>query len=288
MIRRILAALSFALVALPLGARAQTLDIESARAQAMGGAFRALGFDNSAIEMNPAGLGQFKKVEIEPGYYRTQDAREYAMDISISDSITNAAGTGFAFEYRKVKPDPLGNGGFQSTRYVLATGIPVIPDSAWIGLNWKYYKVDYTDATLKDAKGYTSGFGVLYRPIQIVALGFSFDNLINGNQKEAPRSLTGGAAVLPAEWFAASFDVFSDLASTNQEKTGWAGGVQLSPTHAVALRGGLYKEALTGKQVWTGGIGFIADNATIDYAMRIPDGGTKIVSHFVTVSILVF
>ena len=281
--------LFLALALAPAAAHAQTTEMESARAQAMGGAFRALCFDNSAVDLNPAGLAQFKKVEIEPGYFRSSDGREYAMGFSLADSLTNVTGTGMAYEYRKVKPDATGAGGLESQRYALAVGFPVVPDQAWLGMSTKYFKFDYVDPTVRDKKGWTADIGLLYRPMNWLATGATFDNLINGNQAEAPRGLTGGVAVLPAEWVAASADVFTDLASTNQDKTGWALGAQLSPTRQVALRGGLYREAVSGKQFWTGGIGLISENGTIDYSARMPDGGSsKALSHFVTVSLLVF
>lgn len=269
-------------------ARAQTTQFESARAQAMGGAFRALCYDNSAIDLNPAGLAQFRKVEIEPGYFRTVDGREYAASFSLADSLTNVSGTGFSFDYRKAKPDENGLGGFDSQRYTLGVGFPVLPDMAWVGFNTRYYKVNYTDPTLKDRNGFTSSVGVLYRPVKLLALGIDFDNMINGNQAEAPRTLTGGVAILPASWFAASADIWSDTASTPDDKTGWAIGAQVNPHHSVALRGGLYREALTGDQVWTAGIGLVGQSGSLDYAIRIPDGSTKIASHFITASLLVF
>ena len=287
MLRRLLFAA--AVVCLPLAATAQTLEFETARAQAMGGAFRALCFDNSAIDLNPAGLGQFKKVEFAPSYYRTVDGREYAMSVSVSDSLTNAAGTGTAFEYRKRRSqsDVILDGG-ESYRYTLGIGFPVIPDQAWVGFSTKYYKVNHDDPALKDRSGFTSDLGILYRPMKYFAIAGTFDNLVNGNQAEAPRSITGGIAVLPTEWFVASADVFSDLASTKDEKTGWALGTQVSPAQQVALRAGLYKEALTQKQFWTGGVGLISETGTIDYAFRLEDGNSKVVSHFVTISFLKF
>jgi hypothetical protein len=287
------------LLGFPALAKAQTLEIETARAQAMGGAFRALGFDNSAIDLNPAGLGQFKKVEFTPGYQRSVDAREYAMVVSLSDSLTNAAGTGTAFEYRRRRSQSdVIQDGFESYRYVLAVGFPVIPDQAWVGVSTKYFKVSHDDPAIKDRTGFTSDLGILYRPMKYVALAGTFDNLVNGNQAEAPRSITGGIALLPTEWFVASGDVFSDLASQKQEKTGWALGAQLSPAPQFALRAGLYQEALPtrktptddlrSRQYWTGGVGLISENGTIDYAFRIEDGGTKVISHFVTISFLKF
>lgn len=281
-------------------AHSQTLELESARAMAMGGAFRALGFDNSAIDLNPAALAQFKKVEFEPGYYRTADGREYAMSVTLSDSLTNAAGTGTAFEYRRRRPDKLGVDGFESYRYILATSFPVVPDTAYLGVSTKYFKVNHDDPALKDRSGFTSDLGLLVRPVHYIALAATFDNLLNGNQAEAPRSVTGGIAFLPTEWFCASADVFSDLASEKKERTGWASGVQLSPSKNFAFRAGLYKPAIGKKelvglvvrerdqQFWTGGVGLLAETGTIDYAFRIEDGGTKIISHYLTISFFKF
>jgi hypothetical protein len=285
--------LLLASLALPARASAQTFEMETAKAQGMGGAFRALAFDNSAVDMNPAGLAQVKKVEFTPGYWRATKGSEYAMQVSLTDSLTNASGTGFSYEYRKLRPGPNGESGVESQRYTLAASYPVVPQIAYIGMSTKYFKVDYTDPAKHNKSGYTTDIGMLYRPFQYVAFGAVFVNFINGNQAEAPRSVTGGVAITPAEWFTATGDVFSDLATTNQEKTGWALGAQLAPVQYIAFRGGLYKEALTGNQFWTAGLGLNAETGTFDIAARIPDGsskqgGSKVISYFATISFLVF
>jgi hypothetical protein len=105
-------------------AHAQTTEIQSAHAAAMGGAFRALAFDNSAVDLNPAGMAQLRKFDFEGGYYRSvEDPATYALQVSLADSLTNQGATGFAFEYRKVRTTVAGETiNAETQRYV--TGGP--------------------------------------------------------------------------------------------------------------------------------------------------------------------
>ena len=274
-------------------ARAQTTEIQTARAAGMGGAFRAMAFDNSAIDLNPAAMAQVQKFDFEGGYYRTvEDPTEYALQVAIADSLTNVVATGFAFEFRRIRiPDPDGGTIDASVqRYVTGVGIPIVPQFLHIGFNGKFIQSKLEGT--KDKRLFTSDFTLHARPVRMLALAAGFDNMVNGNEPEAPRTITGGAAFLPVRWFAVSGDVFQDLATDPEEDhIGWAFGAQWLPTASIAFRGGVYEPATdpdTRERVWTAGLGLLAETGSIDYAMRISDGDSETLSHHLTLSVLVF
>jgi hypothetical protein len=144
----------------------------------------------------------------------------------------------------------------------------------------------------KSKKVFTSDFGLHARPFQMLAIAGGFDNLINGGEKEAPRTMVGGIAVLPMRWLALSGDVFQDLASDpDEDHLGWAAGAQWTPIQQIAFRGGVYEPAVAEEfreRIWTAGIGLLSETGSIDYAMRLTDGDSETLSHHITVAVLVF
>lgn len=289
---RLAFALTFATAA-PL--LAQTTEIQSARSAAMGGAFRALAFDNSAVDLNPAAMVQIRKFGFEGGYFRATDAaeqpREYALQVSITDSLTNAVATGFAFEFHRVRFRAL-DGATETIdvqRYVTGVAIPVIPQALSIGVNGKAVRVAQPG---RDKNTFTGDFALHGRPFRMLALAAGFDNLVNGGEPEAPRTIVGGVGFLPAPWFALSADVFQDLATDpDEDHIGWAAGAQWVPAQWLALRGGVYEPAQDPElreRVWTVGFGFLSETGSIDYAARLSDGESDQLSHHITVSVLVF
>lgn len=280
---------------LPASALAQTTEIQTARAAAMGGAFRALAFDNSAVDLNPAAMSQIRKFDFEGGYFRTTDLEgmpeEYALQVSIGDSLTNAVATGLAFEFHRVRVRTPGGGTetFDVQRYVTGVGIPVIPQTLSIGMNGKAVRLAQPG---KDKNTFTGDFAVHARPFRMLALAAGFDNLVNGGEPEAPRTIVGGVGFLPASWFALSADVFQDLATDpDEDHLGWAAGAQWIPAPWLALRGGVHEPAQDPdlrERVWTAGFGFLSQTGSIDYCARLSDGESDVLSHHVTVSVLVF
>lgn len=294
---RVLITLAMLLLA-PAAAHAQTTELQSARALGMGGAFRGMVWDNSAVDLNPAGMPQLSRFSFEGGYYRTPDDGEYALNVSLVDSLTNRVATGFAVEYKKREAGRNGDPGLDQTRWIAAVGLPIVPQKIFLGVNSKIALVKYPRAV--PAKGdkriITGDVGVLWRPFQIAAIGATFDNLVNGGHEEAPRSVTLGASALPAQWLALSGDVFVDLASQDRDQTGWALGIQVTPHRNIALRGGAYEHPLTHRRTWTAGIGLQGEGGALDYSVRLPTKDEhdadpafdEILTHYVTVSLLVF
>lgn len=274
-------------------ARAQTTEIQTARAAALGGAFRAMGFDNSAIDLNPAAMTQIKKADFEGGYFRSvEDPATYAIMVSMSDSLTNNGATGMAFEYRKVKIKVPGGDtiNVETQRYVTGVAYPIVPQYLAAGFNMKYVQSKVTGA--KGKKVFTSDFGLHSRPVQMLAISAGFDNLINGGEPEAPRTITAGAALLPYRWLSLTGDVFQDLATDpDEDHLGWAAGGQWTPFPQIAFRGGVYEQAVAEEfreRIWTAGFGLLSETGSIDYAMRLTDGDSETLSHHLTVTVLVF
>lgn len=273
-------------------AHAQTTEIQSAHSAAMGGAFRALAFDNSAIDLNPAGMAQVQKVDFEGGYYRSvDDPATYALQVSIADSLTNRGATGFAFEYRKTRTK-VGTETItaETQRYVTGGAVPIIPQALYVGVNGKYVQSKVTGS--KSKKVFTSDFGIHGRPFQKLAVAGGFDNLINGGEPEAPRTIVGGVAFLPMRWLALTGDVFQDLATDpDEDHLGWAAGAQWTPISQISFRGGVYEPAVAEElreRIWTVGFGLLSETGSIDYAMRLSDGESETLSHHLTITVLVF
>lgn len=289
------------------------MDLISAKALGMAGAFRAQGYDDSAIDQNPAGLAQLPKFDLEAGYYKDVDAsaqNEYGIEVMLGDSLTGArAGgasraTGLAFEYRKA--DHL-----DSQRYIAAAATPLSPGKAWLGLNSKYLNIAYPGCPALGGpltpagcpldstgfNGFTVGLSTLFRTSQSTALAIGMDNLFNGGSLEAPRNAAAGLAWIPARWISLEADGVVDLQQNNQP-TGWSVGAQVLPWHWLALRGGYYLDTpaprisgqtyLGGAKAWTAGLGLLYTTFTLDYAMRIPDGERRAIQHYFTIALLHF
>lgn len=284
-------ALAGCCVLLAGGALAQTTEIETARAEAMGGAFRALAFDNSAIDLNPAGMAQIQKLDFEGGYYRAAGDPEYALQVSLADSLTNVVATGVAIEYRQARAKAGGATiSSEVQRYVTGLGFPVVPELLYLGFSGKYTQARTTG--VKTRRAFTSDFALLARPVRMVAIAAGFDNLVNGGQAFAPRTIVSGVALLPVRWFAISGDVFQDLATDpDEDHLGWAAGAQWLPASGLALRGGVREPArdrAVRDRVWTAGVGLLAETGSIDYSMRLSDGDSKILSHHLTLTVQAF
>lgn len=290
----LVASLLASTLAIPVAADAQTTEVQTARALGMGGAFRALAYDGSAVDLNPAGMAQVRRFEIDAGYRRDVFNRGYELDVMLVDALTSAATTGFAFQYRNIPEGRGGEPGADIQRYILGAAVPLIPQQLFLGTTTKFVRASYPGAV--PSRGtrniLTGDLGVLYRPLQMLAVAATFDNLVNGVHPEAPRSITGGVAFLPVPWFSAAGDVFLDLASTDEEEFGWAVGTQLTVMRNIALRAGIHEDPLADEQVWTGGLGLISETGSIDYALRYasrtPDEGREIATHYVTISFYVF
>ena len=286
--RRLLAVALLLFFARPAAAQtAPNTELESAKALRMGGAFRAASFlDASSVDLNPAAMSVVKKFDFEAGWIRDPDTRDYGLELMMADSLTNATSTGFDFEYRSGPRDANGKAAFQSQRYLVTAGSPIVPDQMWIGVSTKYVDVSYDGGPT--TKVVTGDLSLEYKPVQYVVLAATMDNLVNGNQPEAPRSVTGGLAVLPAKWLLAEGDFVADLASTNTTKTTWMAGLQWTPAQSFALRGGWNQSQLTKERYWTLGAGFQGQTMALDYAMRVPEGSKHAVTHYLTLSILHF
>ena len=266
---------------------APNTELESAKALGMGGAFRAASFlDASAVDLNPAAMSVIKKFDFEAGWIRDPDSKDYALELMMADSLTNATSTGFDFEYRSGPRDANGKAAFQSQRYLVTAGAPIMQDSMWLGFGTKYVDVAYDGGPTH--KVVTGDISLEYKPVQYVVLAATMDNLVNGNDPEAPRSVTGGLAILPAKWLLAEGDFVADLASANSTKTTWMTGLQWTPSQSFSLRGGWNQNQLTRERYWALGAGFQGQTMALDYAMRVPEGSKHAVTHYLTLSILHF
>lgn len=272
---------------------AQTTEIQTARSEAMGGAFRAMAYDNSAIDLNPAGMVQIKKADFEAGYFRSvEDPATYAFTVSMADSLTNNGATGFAFDYRKIRVKVPGGTtiNYETQRYITAGAYPIVPQYLAVGVGAKYVQAKVTGK--KSKKIFATDFGLHSRPVQMLALCAGIDNMVNGGEPEAPRTLTAGAALLPTSWLAVTGDVFQDLATDpDEDHVGWAAGGQWMPFSQIAFRGGVYEPAVAEEfkeRIWTAGFGLLSQTGSIDYSMRLTDGDSKTLSHHISLSVLVF
>lgn len=290
-----LLAIAFFLV--PAIASAQTTEMQSAKALGMGGAFRGFAWDNSAIDLNPAGLSQLSRFAFEGGYLRGEETEDYALNASFVDALTNRVATGFAVEYQKRRP-VLTDPGIDQQKWIGAVGIPIVPESIYLGFSSKMIIVKYPGAAVapEDKTIVTGDFGLLWRPIQIASVGATFDNLVNGGHHEAPRSVTLGGGILATRWLAVSADVFVDFESDDKDQTGWAVGVQVTPHRNLSVRAGMFEHPLTHDRTWTAGLGLQGESGAIDYSVRIatedPDSNDpnfdEILTHYLTVSVMSF
>ena len=214
-------------------------EFTGARSLAMGGAHRALGSNNEAIVLNPAGLAATKRYHIDVQYgYGTGD-RLHTVNGSVVDSKSGPVAGGMAVT-RNWGNESGANPGLM--RYYGAVAYDVGSILA-IGMNTAYFKGDFRDEGVKQEVNSVNGsVGALLTLGEVIGLGVAFQNVLPGKQLEANlfRPQLGFGVGLHTSVLAITGDLVLDMRTDIKNRIDWHGGAEYFFYETVAVRAGYH------------------------------------------------
>lgn len=202
-----------------------------------GGAFRALAHTNDAILLNPAGLALRKGVvSIAGDYLNVGGTNATVLGVSVIDSnATEALSVGLAYD--RSTPSIGGN---EATIQQITLGLGhEISSLLFAGVSAKGYLTQVNSAFIDGPDGFDLDIGLLVKPLPILSLGITLQNLIRGNKvEEFPFQLGFGAALLLDPHLKLAFDLVKDFQTPNPNDLNAFFGGEFQVTEAVFLRSG--------------------------------------------------
>lgn len=266
-------------------------DIIGAQAEGLAGAFRALAFDNSAIDLNPAGMALYPRIAFDLGYRMATDPKGSRYQLSIIDSLTSNLAAGMAYSLESAQLPESGKI-TRAQRFLMGFALPVVPKTTFAGFTVRYLRMDYPgDVAVPDLRAVTADFGVLIRPTRMLAVGMSINNIVDADRVELPMNAGGGIGLIVpyegAPFLMLAADVTVDMGSTDKTQWGWATGGQASVGGGAWLRGGYAKSAATGQEHTAAGFTIAGERWGLDYATQFLRTG-KNIRHFLNLSLLAY
>jgi hypothetical protein len=245
------------------------------RSRAMGGAGRAVSTTNEALVLNPAGILQFKRFNLDGDYVHRMNEKEHYVGLSLVDARSRPFAGGVDFH---LGIDP--TQGNKSLGYIgsVALAYPVTEDRLMIGSTVRYAFL--APSTLGDLQvnQFTMDFGLLAR----LPYGFSFAavgySLVPTKSKRLPLSVGLGIA-FNSDDFSPSATNFStalsgitvafdwmmrDLTSVTGFENQLMTGAEYPAFGIVPLRAGYTYSLDTREHVVTCGTGFASNDIGID------------------------
>ncbi len=213
-----------------------TLGLLKGSPLSLGGAYRALANDNSAILLNPAGIGQNRSLTIAADWLTSSrfDIDTYSGSI-IDATDTERFATGFSFDH--VNQDIFGNG-VKYTQFTLAVAGNLTPGLS-AGISGKYYQSSIESPVLTGPDGFTMDAGLLYFITPKISAAATIHNIFEGDgDPNIPLLVSGGIAVRPDERSALVMDVVQDFSTTATETTNLHFGGLYSITPDFTIRSG--------------------------------------------------
>ncbi len=227
----------------------------------MGGAFRAVADDNSALNFNPGGITQSIKYSIEALYYWSDLSEEIPKKIyhiSIVDTKTSKIGGGFSFTREK-----LSQGGRKDS-YIIALAEQYRP-YLHIGISGKYLRLKGTD----NDSFFTSDLGFIIKPwkqyLSAAVVGY---NLIATDHEEAYPQLGLGLAAYPSNDITLAADAVKDWDNNGKANFRYYFGGEVFMRGRLGLRGGYSGDRHSAGNYYSLGLGWYAPRVTINYGFR--------------------
>ena len=235
------------------GAQANAQDLSTARALAMGDAFRAVASSNEAIYFNLAGMALSPRYEVDLtyGHNGAFDLDQY--NVSIVDGLSTATSTGLAYT-RMVGDDRNGHAVHLGFAVALA-------DRAALGFGFKY--LNFSDP--EDTNAITGDLGLLLQPADLFTVGIAAYNLIDVHSVDAPRRAAIGAAFGSDRSFRLASDVVFDFSGDDPQASYHAGAEYLL-AGAFPLRAGYKHLEATGANYVSAGLGFVSPAVGLEAA----------------------
>jgi hypothetical protein len=273
---RLVAATALAAFMLSAAAsRADETECVAPRRLSLGKAFVALADDGSAVDSNPAGMSQARKLTVEGAFgygILVKDSRYWA---SIVDSKTAASAMGFSYnriEWRDDLLDRVNTGEL----YTLAFSFPA-GEYLFIGANAKNYIVS-------SRTHWTGDTGLILKLLDnSLSLGLTGENLLNVRDRfDIPLKFNLGAAYLISPRWLVSGQYGKNVEIHGWQGSSWRAGTELSIRDSFFLRAGFEKykvrsfvysnalrlERFPERTGLSAGGGWFSEGFAINYAFR--------------------
>lgn len=212
------------------------------RSLAMGGAHRALGSNNEAIVLNPAGLAATKRYNIDLQYgYGTGD-RLHSINGSVVDSKSGPVAGGMALT-RNWGNESGANPGLMRYYGAVAYNLGNILS---IGMSSAYFRGDFRDEGVKqDVNAFNATLGAMVTVGEMLGIGVSYQNLIPVKALETNlfRPQLGTGVSLHSSLFAITGDLVLDMRANIQDRIDWHAGAEYLLFEMVAVRAGYHHSA---------------------------------------------
>jgi opacity protein-like surface antigen len=242
-------------------------DIQSARAYAMGGAYRALGLGSEAVLGNPAAMALWKMYRMELHGSWDTSGKDAFGGVTIMDAKTSDLAAGLDYHILSLRSGEGRSTGHFST---LAFALPITP-GVLIGSSIHYLRL--TEPQRSNAS--TVDVGVLLRFSDSFTTGFSAHNLIDTNNVELTRYYSLHAGYLTGLLTLAA-DVRADFESQARRVLTYSAGAEYILGQALPVRLGYTYDGFQKASQLGVGLGFMTEGGGgIDLGYRHDLGGQK-------------
>ncbi len=243
-------------------------DILTARAYAMGGAYRALGLGTEAVQGNPAAMALFPSYRVEGTGAWDIAQKEGMLGISVLDAATSRLAMGLDYHWVS-----LGRGGARSSAHLssLGVGLP-LSQAVFLGAVARYLRLS---GESRYANSVTADAGLLLRLSPSLMAGVSAHNLIDTGNSELTRYFTAHVGVLTQSLSVAA-DVRGDFVTDGKNTFTYAAGLEYLMGQVLPVRVGYTYDGFQRISQLSTGLGFIAEGGGgLDIAYRHDLGGPK-------------
>ncbi len=227
----------------------------------MGGAFRAVADDNSALNFNPGGLTQSIKYSVEALYYWSELSEEFpkkTYHISIVDTKTSGIGGGFSFTREK-----LSQGGRKDS-FIVALA-EQYRSYLHIGISAKYFRLEGTD----NDSFFAGDIGIIIKPWQqYLSVGIVSHNLFATGSEDTYPQLGLGLATHLSNAITLAADTIKDLDSNGKANFQYNFGGEVLMREQLGLRGGYSRDQHSAGNYYSLGLGWYAPRLTINYGFQ--------------------
>lgn len=285
----------------------QLSDVYSARAVGMGGAYRALGLDASAVDLNPAAMTTARNYQIEGDYRYSSAMDSHLTRLTFVDNLTSklATGVSWTWDYAGSVPAPPRSGWvvlgeavgstqvYRAQDYKLSFGLPLGRFAIGSTFDWHRSKQaapgDVDNLSMKSLFSFTSALQL--RPSEAFTFAVIGSNLVPTGHSNLPTTLATAVSATAGKQLMADVDLIIDFTGRRDLhlEQGLSGtgpndrttvsvnlGGQALLGGFFPLRAGFYTEQLTHSRFVTGGIGLEMPKFAFNYGLRFELAGDGI------------
>ncbi len=218
----------------------------------MGGAYRALADSNAAILFNPAGITQNKgQIAVSGDYMYNKFAKSNAFSVSAVDASTLdflAMGVEYDRDAFTVNNDVVVN-------QVTATAAVAFGEMASVGANLKGYVSNVNSPFTTGPTGADMDLGLLVKPISMLSLALTVQNVFLGNRRvQFPFVLGFGAGLDLKPMARIAVDLTRDFETASSSKVNSYFGGELRVVEGILARAGFGLDKVRNDNFWSMGL----------------------------------